>query len=316
MSDHAVREINIRESVSAYLVRHIVTGQQYAMSFVELKHATRFLIREYYADYEEALNSLKEGFEMSVGQSAGAGLLELLVDGVADHYAEKIFVSQHHHQQYRMFAHTIMSHPQNLEILRGELERRSVLMFTGHYGAVDFLPSFLSIQGLPTSVLLRFKTEQARRGAFHALHQDASDLDLDLVDLSGFIAPALLRLRKQARILVTVMDAFDHWKAERGRSISLLGRDIFSDSTPKRLVELLNNPLICFAYVQRHGIHGYEFKLHRVEDDGSSLTQQLVRIWQQQLLRDPTQFYAWEELKNLLSNTSACEVQPTMSSGS
>ena len=95
------------------------------------------------------------------GADLEPGSLKRLVtasfQGITDHYHEKLFVAYSNFPRLIKFL-------KNRIALQGEAELREVLaqgrgmiLVTGHYGAVEFLPGGLSVRGYPVTMICAFK---------------------------------------------------------------------------------------------------------------------------------------------------------------
>ena len=83
--------------------------------------------------------------------------------GILSHYYEKMFIAFEEVDKATSFLHkNIMC--ERLEVLREKLKRgKGVIIVTGHYGAIEYIPTLLAVNGFPVSMIAKFKTERLKK---------------------------------------------------------------------------------------------------------------------------------------------------------
>jgi len=108
---------------------------------------------------------------MAVHQAVGAylpksgrSLLNSKVfDGIFSHYYEKLYIAYEAVPKATRFLKKSIS-PDGLQVLRNKIcSGNGVLVITGHYGAIEYIPAFLAVHGFPVTMIARFKTEQLKK---------------------------------------------------------------------------------------------------------------------------------------------------------
>jgi Kdo2-lipid IVA lauroyltransferase/acyltransferase len=228
--------------------------------------------------------------------------------GIFDHYHEKLFVGYSNFPRLLDFLRTRI-HFKDQEVLQEALAQgKGVILVTGHYGAVEFLPGALAVNGYPASMICRFQTNRLRV----SLSQRAEWVGLNLIDADdGNIILAAMKALKQGRILITECDEFDEWRPDPNRDSSFLKCKLTSDRTLELLQKRSGSPVIS-ALVHRDGNRNYTCNLTPVPVPGStpvnlSLSEQCLRVLETTVEAHPEQWYQWKKFGKMVK--SQFEVQ-------
>ena len=81
--------------------------------------------------------------------------------GIFSHYYEKFFNVFSTPQTLRTFVHTHMEGEGLKAIKQGLAKGNGVLLITGHFGGVEFIPAFLVENNLPLTTVVKFKIGRA-----------------------------------------------------------------------------------------------------------------------------------------------------------
>lgn len=219
--------------------------------------------------------------------------------GILEHYFEKM-----------VMAHRSLSETKNYLARRVTIDNRpwldrirdrksGCLFISGHFGAVEYLPTFLAMNGYRPTMIVRFKTQKLRE----ALIEKTTFLDLVLIDadLDNVARHAILAL-KQGRTLVTLCDEFKHWRPSERTSISIFGEHLPRDRTLDIIYHRAKVPA-CLGVMRR------EKKNHilHIEPvaDGNEKTSVSHRSWnllENYIHRYPEQWYQWQDVAQGLEN--------------
>ncbi len=124
---------------------------------------------------------------------------------------------------------------------------RGVILVTGHFGAVEFLPGALSLNGYPAAIIVRPQTRELAV----SLAQRAALINLTLIiPENGKVLPAALRALREGRILITEADEFEMWRLHESQTVNFLGFQIPADRTLEVLQKRSGAPLLT-ALVRR-----------------------------------------------------------------
>ena len=237
------------------------------MSFLDIIEQARIHTRTWWMENRNITEDAERNFEMFTGFSFPEHKDDVL-NGYADHYAEKAFASGHRMDLLVELLDSIRLKDDYKKTLQDLLQTKTVLCMTSHFGGVDFLPACLSQKGLPTSVFLRFKSTLARETAFQQMKNLQQYFDFKLLDADASLAREMYKMVKKPRVLVTVADSFKNWR--RGLKdrieIDFFGHKFGLDDTPTKLATLMKAPVF-FMIMHRNKPGDYEISLESISPD-------------------------------------------------
>ncbi len=258
----------------------------------------RFYFGKKHREWDRYLFALR-GATGLAGRAAGtAGDLERRVlHGVCDHYFEKMLMAYWGLGKIRPFllnqARLVGS-----DLLDNALRQgRGVILSTGHYGAVEFLPATLGLRDYPVTMVVNYKTARLKR----TLEQIADVLHVELLDVAeGAVIPRALSALRRGRIFITELDAMDTWKPAAGKVMSFFGRRVQLD----RAVELLHRRTgapVLLGLMERVGGQRYQLVLeapqeHHAAPIGLGPDAQLLKRLEHYIYDAPDHWYIWNEL--------------------
>jgi lauroyl/myristoyl acyltransferase len=171
--------------------------------------------------------------------------------------------------------------------------RKGLILVTPHFGAVEFLPGFLTLLGYPVAIVARFKTQRLRKRC----KEKAKGVGATIIDANepnSFLL-ALSALRK-GRILITQCDEVECWKIDPKRSIPLFGTSFHVDRT-LAILQRRSGASVVFGHVRREG-ERYTAEIEEVCGTDGSAPQRLVEIVLKKLEKlvytYPDQWYIWK----------------------
>jgi lauroyl/myristoyl acyltransferase len=232
--------------------------------------------------------------------------------GIFAHYHEKLFTA---YARYGKVCRFIKKHVEfeGQHLLDEALSKgRGVILVTGHFGAVEFLPTALALNGYPVTMVVRFKTERLKQ----ALNQRDARLGITLLDASegeGIVFSACQAL-KSNQILITECDEFEAWRPHRNRVTRFLG----CSSPLDRSLDLLqrrHNSLVIMGLVCRGRDYSYGLKLHSLngfqqEPAAANLSQRALDILEWYIYLAPDQWYQWKQIRVILGTEIFEETRP------
>lgn len=217
------------------------------------------------------------------------------IKGIFTHYHEKLLTAYADHNWIRTFVCQNVR-LKNQEILDSALaEGRGVILITGHFGAVEFLPVILGLRKYKTAMIVRFKTSRLKQ----ALMQRAEHHEIRLLDTQeGNVSFAALRALKENRILITECDEFDAWKPHQDKTTHLFGLRSPVDRTLDALHKKYRSPVV-FGLLQRswNGTYSLEFeKVTEAKEAGPeiSVAERALGILEKYIYTYPEQWYQWK----------------------
>ncbi len=244
--------------------------------------------------------AINQVFQGKLAAAELQGKIKAAFRGIFDHYHEKLFVG------YSSF-------PKLLDIFRNQVRFQGreklqealnagngVILVTGHFGAVEFLPGALVMNGFPTSMICRFQTTRLRE----AQGRRAEWIGLDLIDADkGQSFFAAVKALKQGRILITECDEFERWRPDPQRQTYFLNRNLTSDRTLELLRRRSGAPVIT-AMVKRDGEKRYTCQLTAIGNGAAPmnmpLSEQCLRVLETSVQNHPEQWYQWKNFAKMI----------------
>ncbi len=235
---------------------------------------------------------------------SSSATLHKTLQGILAHYYEKLFIAFFNFRKVCRFLRQRVAIEKS-ELLNQALSRgRGVIVVTGHYGAVEFLPLTLALRGYPVTMLLRFKTRRLKE----SLTRRAGDVDIELVDVENdrHVIFRALKALKANRILITECDEFERWSTDKRNRIRFLGAFLSQDRSLEMLQRRSKAPAVV-GLVHRKAHERYRLCLHALdageaETRHASISQQALSILEQYIQIAPHQWYQWSEAGFILAD--------------
>jgi lauroyl/myristoyl acyltransferase len=218
------------------------------------------------------------------------------------HYAEKLFQACYNRSKWQEY---IMKNVklENLELLDETLSRgRGILMVTGHFGAMEFLPSALNFKGFPPVMVARFKTAKLRSISI----QRAESVGFSILDCDLDPHPLLTSIKhlKDGKILILECDEADSWHPDPNRQIEFLGHPVLMDRTIDLIEKKAHSPVLT-AFVRRTEDNRYLIELEEIvlPDSGGSYSESVMKALERYIYAYPEQWYHWNEFDKMLAGS-------------
>lgn len=280
----------LQSEMNVFLYR--VFGWKIAKMMVFLLGRLHFLIN--FRECRRITGALRQAVGTGMTMIKFSGLLSRVFKGILSHYYEKLYIAYEQAPKASKFLKKSIE-PHGLDILRDKLKRgKGVIVVTGHYGAIEYIPTFLAVNGFPVSMIAKFKTEQLRKKVF----RQAEIYGIRLLDAgSGIdVLRAAVKELKQNRIVVTECDEMEEWRPSTKQFISFLGRRTGLDRTINALHKRTRAELV-FALIHRHNLNKYSFIAHSIDSgsrNSNPVGSELLKILEGYILRYPEQWYQWK----------------------
>ena len=219
--------------------------------------------------------------------------------GIIDHYHEKLFVAYSNFPRLLKFLRNRIELNGKEELEEILAKGRGIILVTGHYGAVEFLPGALAVRGYPTTMICRFQTNRLRE----SLQQRADAVGLQLVDPEdGNVFLAAIKALKSGRILITECDEFDEWRPAAGNKVTFLNSHLTGDKTLDILQKRSGAPVVT-ALMQRQGRKRYTLNLTPVLDNPSEVEaagKECLKVLEASIQATPAHWYQWKKFGQML----------------
>ena len=176
---------------------------------------------------------------------------------------------------------------------------RGVILVTGHFGAVEFLPGALGLSGFPAAIIVRPQTRELAA----SLTERAALINLTLIiPENGKVLPAALRALREGRILITEADEFEMWRRHESKTVNFLGFDIPADRTLEVLQKRSGSPLLT-AFVRREPKRRYTLDILPAATPAAvyGAATQCLQLLEEAIYQNPEQWYQWKEFGKVIS---------------
>ena len=222
--------------------------------------------------------------------------------GIFDHYHEKLFVGYSNFPRLLKFLRSQVSFAGAENLQAALQDGKGVILVTGHFGAVEFLPGALALNGYPTSMICRFQTDRLRK----SMGGRAEAVGLHLIDADeGNIILSAMKALKQGGILITECDEFDEWRPDPNRDGSFLKCKLPSDRTLE-LLQKRSGAQVITALVQRQGKKHYTCNLTAVGNGAfpanPPINEQCLLVLEKAVENYPEQWYQWKKFGNMIKS--------------
>ena len=232
--------------------------------------------------------------------------------GIYAHYHEKLLIAfAHFGRVCRFLLEKVEFEGQHL-IDEPLSQGKGVILVTGHFGAVEFLPLFLALKGYPITMVVRFKTPRLKE----ALVRRGSSVGITLLDANAGeqVVFSALRALKSNQILITECDEFEAWRPYRDRSVQFLGCPSPLDRTLDLFHRRYHSPVI-FGLVCRLQRNRYKLRLHSLMDGAQNaqatpISLGALRLLEQYIYLAPHQWYQWKQIRTVLGDALFEETRP------
>jgi KDO2-lipid IV(A) lauroyltransferase len=222
--------------------------------------------------------------------------------GIFDHYHEKLFVGYSNFPRLLKFLRSQVRFAGAENLQTALQEGKGVILVTGHFGAVEFLPGALALNGYPTSMICRFQTTRLRE----SMGQRADAVGLHLIDADeGNIILSAMKALKAGRILITECDEFDEWRPDPHRDSYFLNCRLPSDRTLE-LLRKRSGAQVITALVQRDGKKQYTCNLTPVGNGAAPVNfpihEQCLSVLESTVENYPEQWYQWKKFGKMIKS--------------
>ncbi len=218
--------------------------------------------------------------------------------GIFDHYYEKLLMAHRPLSEIKAFLDASLR-IKNKNILDGIARSgKGGILVTGHYGAVEFLPLSLAMQGYKVSMIVRFKTQKLKQ----ELEARARLVNVELIDAGEpRVAFKALKAIKKGRILVTECDEFSEWIPDKRRCVNVFGTPVPQDKTLDFFYRRTRVPVVLALMKRERG--GLTMCVEQLTDGSHPISVAKV-AWNRlegYIISCPYQWYQWKGAASELS---------------
>jgi KDO2-lipid IV(A) lauroyltransferase len=220
--------------------------------------------------------------------------------GIFAHYYEKIFNAFSPAEILRSFFETHMEIDGSEALDEALTGGKGVLLITGHFGGVEYIPLYLGFKKYPVSMVAKFTSEKLRSMSL----EQAAKFGIEIIDpdQTPNVMKAILDSLKKNRMVITQCDEIDEWRLSRRDKISFLGKQTFLDKTLNVLSKRAAVPIV-FGIMHRGDNHRYKF----IATSWKSMSQQfqrsihttmgevILKFMERYIYIHPEEWYQWKK---------------------
>jgi lauroyl/myristoyl acyltransferase len=221
-------------------------------------------------------------------------------EGIRSHYYEKLFNAFSSAETLRHFLAKQMDSQGIGTIEEGLSKNRGVLLITGHFGAVEFIPGYLAASNYPVTILARFSSNRLRDISMEKAKKFGARI-ID-VDNTANILKAILDNLRENRIVITQCDEMDEWKPSTYQMHSFLGKPVNLDRTINILMKRAQAPIV-FGIMHRESKSQYRLVLTPWEEMENRILYRnripvgaaALRLLELYIYKYPEEWYQWKK---------------------
>jgi KDO2-lipid IV(A) lauroyltransferase len=227
-----------------------------------------------------------------------------IFQGIFSHYYEKMFIAFEDKDKATRFLNDNISKGDLAVIRNSLLKGRGVIVITGHYGAIEYIPTLLAVNGFDISMIAKFKTKQLKKKVF----SQAEKYRIRLIDAenTGNVLNTAIKELKENRVLVTQCDEIEEWRPSEKERTFFLGQVTGLDRTIN-IIHKRTGAEVIFAVIHRYSLSEYKLIVHSYEDmvkmlDGiplSTVGETVLKVLEQYIYRYPEQWYQWKKYPDI-----------------
>ena len=224
--------------------------------------------------------------------------------GIVSHYYEKFVNAFSAPEVLKTFLKIHVEGEGMTALEKALAKKNGVLLITGHYGGLEFIPAFLGANNYLVTIVARFSSDSLRKLCFH----QADNFSVKVIDgdHTPNIAKAIFADLRENRIVITQCDEIDEWRPCRHKKIHFLGQQIHLDKT----INLLSKrcaAAIVFGVMHRNQQHRYKFivtswekmakRFQRSRD--MSIGAVVLKFMENYIYKYPEGWYQWKKYQAL-----------------
>jgi Kdo2-lipid IVA lauroyltransferase/acyltransferase len=226
-------------------------------------------------------------------------LIRRTLSGILDHYQEKLFLAYASEVKVKNYLTQRLQLRGTEELQQALAIGRGVILVTGHFGAVEFLPGALGLHGYPAAIIVRTQTKELAA----SLAKRAALINLNLIiPENGKVLPAALKALREGRILITEADEFGMWRLSESNTVNFLGFQIPSDRTLEVLQKRSGAPVLtAMVHRERHRRYTLNISPSLTPSPHGEVSKQCLHLLEKSIFEAPEQWYQWKEFGKVLS---------------
>ncbi|MFC1531855.1 hypothetical protein ACFL7M_00595 [Thermodesulfobacteriota bacterium] len=252
-------------------------------------------------------DAVKDVFEKVDREIDIEDVTKKVFQGIFSHYYEKMFIAFEEYKKATKFLNQSISCKDLVVLRRGLLKGKGAIVITGHYGAIEYIPTLLAVNDINISMIARFKTKQLKKKVF----SQAVNYNIRLIDAenTGNVLRTAIRELKENRVLVTQCDEIEEWRPSEKKKTSFLGQVTGLDRTIN-IIQRRTGAEVVFGVIHRYNLNKYKLIMYSYEDmlkmlgkvSPSSVGETVLKVLEQFIYYYPEQWYQWKKYPDLMNN--------------
>ena len=226
--------------------------------------------------------------------------------GIFAHYYEKLFMAFEEKQKATEFLNKHVNSDNLVVVRTALLKGKGVIVITGHYGAIEYIPTLLAVNNIDISMIAKFKTSQLRNKIF----KQAEKYKIRMIDAgnSGNVLKRAISELKENRVLVTQCDEIEEWRPSLKKRTSFLGQVTGLDRTINILHKRTGAEVV-FGVIHRYNLRNYKFIAYSYEQmlkiiphtNSNTVGEVVLKVLEQFICHYPEQWYQWKKYPDLIN---------------
>lgn len=255
------------------------------------------LARTYFLCRRGLIRKIRRNIARSMSHRKPSEIKEItrgVLKGMIHHYQEKMFNGFLAMPKFRKHLLSRVCFDEYEDILQDAIrEGRGVIIATGHYGALEFLPIYLAVKRYATTTVAKFATERLKDIIIPRANGDGLDIVVPGNGTSVFREAS--KVLRQNKIFITQCDETDGWHRDYNASMEFLGRSIH----PDRMLNVLckrTGAVLLLGLLHRENKKRYKLILHRVPCEGDApVNVRTLKLLEKYIYKHPEQWYEWKK---------------------
>jgi lauroyl/myristoyl acyltransferase len=265
-----------------------------------------FFNRKEKCKIEGAVTTLFEGYK---SKSEIESIKSNVFRGILSHYYEKLFNAFSSADALKAFLGVHMKNEGLTAVEDGLSRGKGVLLVTGHFGGVEFIPGYLAFNNYPVTIVVRFPSSHLRNISV----KKADEFATKIIDAENTrnIMKAICDNLKENRIVVTQCDEIDEWRPSRHDKVLFLGEEINLDKTIDILLRRVVASIV-FGIMHRNDNQEYRFVVNSLEQmakrlkssENMSVGALVLKFLELNIYEYPEEWYQWKNYPGIIISPS------------
>jgi len=276
---------------------YLIFGWNFSKIYIFLFGRLYFFLNR--REMKRIKNSISEVIGYRAQESNIRAITKKVLNGILSHYYEKLFIAFEDTNKATKFLNSNIISDDLVVLHKTLLKEKGVIVVTGHYGAIEYIPTLLAVNNFAISMIAKFKTEQLKKKVF----SQAKRYNIRLIDAekTGNVIRTAMKELKENRILVTECDEIEEWRPSGKEKTSFLGKKTALDRTIN-VIQKRTGAEIVFGVIHRYNMNKYKLIMYNYEDmlqffqdvAPASVGETVLKFLERHIYTNPEQWYQWK----------------------